>query len=108
MRRPHPYPDHVKLLHGPYQPPALKKGDRAFCLFRDADVIVTSWTAARLPWPRCRLADGPGGGGGGGAPRGRAAQGGAGEGAGGGEPAGGGPRAALSVSGRPRSRAAPS
>jgi len=64
MRRPHPYPDHVKLLHGPYQPPALKKGDRAFCLFRDADVIVTSWTAARLPWPRCRLADGPGGGGG--------------------------------------------
>ena len=57
-----PHPDHVKLLRGPYEPPPLKKGDRAFCLFRDADVIVTSWTAARIPWPRCRLAEGTGGG----------------------------------------------
>src|SRR5262249_48869395 len=24
-----------------------------FCLFRDADVTVTSWTAAPIPWPRC-------------------------------------------------------
>jgi hypothetical protein len=62
MSRRRPHADHVKLLHGPYEPPALKKGDRAFCLFRDADVIVTSWTAARIPWPRCRLAEGPGGG----------------------------------------------
>jgi hypothetical protein len=57
-----PYPDHVRLLHGPYEAPALKEGDRAFCLFRDADVVVTSWTAARIPWPHCRLAEGTGGG----------------------------------------------
>jgi len=49
-------------LHGPYRAPALKKGDRGTCLFRDADVIVTSWTGARIPWPRCRLLEGKGGG----------------------------------------------
>ena len=57
-----PHPDHVRLLHGPYEPPALKKGDRATCLFRDALVVVTSWTDARIPWPRCRLPEGTGGG----------------------------------------------
>jgi hypothetical protein len=36
--------DRVKLLHGPDRPPRLRKGDRAFCLYRDADVVVTSWT----------------------------------------------------------------
>jgi hypothetical protein len=46
--------DRVKLLHGPYRPPRLRKGDRTFCLYRDADVVVTSWTDARIPWPRCR------------------------------------------------------
>jgi hypothetical protein len=48
------HPQHVRLLHGPYQAPALRRGDRAFCLFRDADVVVTSWTHARIPWPRGR------------------------------------------------------
>jgi hypothetical protein len=57
-----PHPDHIRLLHGPYRAPALMRGDRAFCLFRDADVIVTSWTAARISWPRCRLAGDTGGG----------------------------------------------
>ena len=33
-----------RLRFGPYKPPALKKGDRAFCLYRDANVVVTSWT----------------------------------------------------------------
>jgi hypothetical protein len=42
------------LLHGPYAPPALRKGDRTVCLFRDAQVVITSWSNARIPWPRCR------------------------------------------------------
>jgi hypothetical protein len=46
--------DRVKFLHDPYRPPRLRKGDRAVCLDRDADVVVTSWTDARIPWPRCR------------------------------------------------------
>jgi hypothetical protein len=29
-------------------------GDRAVCLLRDCDVIITSWTDALIPWPRCR------------------------------------------------------
>jgi hypothetical protein len=49
--------DRVALLHGPYGAPALGKGDRSFCLFRDCDVVVTSWTDARIPWPRCRPID---------------------------------------------------
>jgi hypothetical protein len=43
-------------------PPPLRKGDRATCLFRGADVIVTSWTDAPLPWPRCRALGTRGGG----------------------------------------------
>jgi hypothetical protein len=46
--------DRVALLHGPYRAPALRKGDRAACFFRDGDVVVTSWTDAPIPWPRCR------------------------------------------------------
>ena len=33
-----------RLLHGPYIPPALHRGDRTDCLYRDAEVVVTSWT----------------------------------------------------------------
>jgi hypothetical protein len=51
-----------KLLFGPYRPPALQRGDRATCLFRDGDAVVTSWTDARISWPRCR-AEGTHGGG---------------------------------------------
>jgi hypothetical protein len=54
--------DRVQLLSGPYTPPALKRGDRSTCLFRDADVVITSWTAAQIPWPRCRRLEGGGGG----------------------------------------------
>jgi hypothetical protein len=46
--------DRVALLHGPYQVPALRKGDHATCLYRDCEVVVTSWTDAPIPWPRCR------------------------------------------------------
>ena len=54
--------DRVRLLHGPYAPPPLRKGDRAHCLLRDCTVVITSWTAARISWPRCRALNGPGGG----------------------------------------------
>src|SRR5947209_3693810 len=49
--------ERVKLLFGPYRAPALRNGDRAFCLFRDCDVIITGWTDALIPWPRCRALD---------------------------------------------------
>jgi hypothetical protein len=49
--------EHVKLLFGPYRAPRLKRGDRATCLFKD--VVVTGWTDARIPWPRCRPLDVP-------------------------------------------------
>jgi hypothetical protein len=54
----------LKLLFGPYKTPPLKRGDRAFCLFRDCEVIITSWTDAPISWPRCRAIDssGPGSG----------------------------------------------
>jgi hypothetical protein len=51
------------LLFGPYHAPALRRGDRATCLYRDADVVVTSWTTAPIPWPRCRALDSQGGSG---------------------------------------------
>src|SRR5262249_38724674 len=54
--------DRVKLLHGPYTPPPLHKGDRTTCLFRDGTVVITSWSDARISWPRCRLLDTHGGG----------------------------------------------
>jgi hypothetical protein len=55
--------DRVKLLYGPYQAPPLKRGDKATCLFRDCTVVVTSWTSARIAWPRCRAIDSAGGSG---------------------------------------------
>ena len=51
--------DRAKLLFGPYQAPALRRGDRATCHYRDCDVIVTGWTGARISWPRCRPLDVP-------------------------------------------------
>jgi len=45
--------ERVKLLFGPYRPPRLRRGDRATCLFKDCDVVVTGWTDARISWPRC-------------------------------------------------------
>jgi hypothetical protein len=51
--------DRVKLLHGPYRPPRLRVGDRTTCLFKDCDVVVTSWTDARISWQRCRPLDVP-------------------------------------------------
>jgi hypothetical protein len=54
--------DPCQLLHGPYTPPALKRGDLATCLYRDADVVITGWSDGRISWPRCRRPDTRGGG----------------------------------------------
>jgi len=55
--------ERTRLLLGPYNPPPLKKGERAYCLLRDCDVVITGWTDARIPWPRCRALDSRGGSG---------------------------------------------
>ena len=47
-------PEKVKLLHGPYRTPRLRRGARATCLYRDKDVIVTGLSAGRIPWPLCK------------------------------------------------------
>jgi hypothetical protein len=39
-------PNRVQLLAGPYPYPPLRKGYRAFCLYRDCDVVITSWSDA--------------------------------------------------------------
>jgi len=51
------------LIAGPYVAPSLKKGARTFCLYRDADVVITSWTDAPIQWPRCRAIHSRGGSG---------------------------------------------
>src|SRR5262249_51979379 len=40
----------------------LRRGDRATCLLRDCDVVVTGWSDARISWPRCRAVGTRGGG----------------------------------------------
>jgi|SRR5262245_29748845 len=54
--------DHVRLLHGPYTAPPLHRRDRASCLFRGGEVVITGWSDAPIPWPRCRVLGGHGGG----------------------------------------------
>jgi hypothetical protein len=54
--------DRIKLLFGPYKPPALRTGDRVMCLYRDQEVRIIGWTAARIPWPLCRAFEVRGGG----------------------------------------------
>ena len=54
--------ERLKLLFGPYMALPLKRGDRATCLYRDCAVIITGWSSAPIPWPRCRSLDSPGGG----------------------------------------------
>src|SRR5262249_4991333 len=51
-----------RLLYSPYAPPALRRGDRATCLYRDADVLITGWSDGRISWPRCRRPGTHGGG----------------------------------------------
>jgi hypothetical protein len=47
-------PARVKLHFGPYTAPALKRGGRAYCLYRGCVVVVIGWSRGPLPWPRCR------------------------------------------------------
>ncbi len=54
--------DKTAVLFGPHQAPALKVGDRGFCLVRCCVVVVTSWTDAKIPWPRFRALETHGGG----------------------------------------------
>lgn len=51
------------LIAGPYVAPRLRRADRAFCYFRDADVKITSISAARIAWPRCQVVGQRGGSG---------------------------------------------
>jgi hypothetical protein len=44
-----PDPDTVRLLHAPYRPPKLRKGDRAHCHLRGSQVVVTSISDGRIP-----------------------------------------------------------
>jgi hypothetical protein len=43
--------DPYQLLHGPYTPQPLRRGDKATCLFRDCDVVITGWSDGHIPWP---------------------------------------------------------
>jgi hypothetical protein len=51
----------VKLLGGPYRPPALERGQITTCLFRKQVVVILGWSNAPIPWPICKK---PGRGGG--------------------------------------------
>ena len=50
-------------LLGEYQAPAIRRGDRVFCLYRDADCVVTYWNDAPIPWPRVQVVGAQGGSG---------------------------------------------
>jgi len=41
------------LLHGPYQAPAVRIGERVFCQVRGT-AVITNWSDAPIQWPRCR------------------------------------------------------
>ncbi len=45
--------ERIQLLFGPYRAPPLKKGDRALCLYRDRQVVITGWSDAPISWPLC-------------------------------------------------------
>jgi hypothetical protein len=50
-------------LIGTYTPPAVRKGERVTCLYRDAECVVTGMHDGRIPWPRVRALDSCGGSG---------------------------------------------
>jgi hypothetical protein len=50
-----------KLLHGPYDPPPFRKGQKAWCLYRDREVKVVGWSDAPTSWPLCTGVDPPSG-----------------------------------------------
>jgi hypothetical protein len=60
MSRPASKGKKYDLLFAPYQAPALRRGDRAWCLYRDRLVVCTGWSDATIAWPRCRALERPG------------------------------------------------
>ena len=52
--------ERVKLLAGPYRPPAVQVGDVTSCLYWDRDVVITGWSEGRIPWPMCKPLEGYG------------------------------------------------
>jgi hypothetical protein len=50
-------------LIGSYAAPAVRKGERVTCLYRDADCVVTSLSNGRISWPRVRALETGGGSG---------------------------------------------
>src|SRR5262245_49181891 len=44
-----PDAERLRLLHGPYTAPPLKRGDRTFCHLRDAEVLITGWSDTPSP-----------------------------------------------------------
>lgn len=53
---------HQKLI-GTYVTPAVRKGDRVTCLYRDADCVVTGFHDRRIVWPRVQTIGQKGGSG---------------------------------------------
>jgi hypothetical protein len=52
--------DKVKLLGGPYRPPAVQVGEVTSCLYWDREVIITGWSDGHIPWPMCKPREGYG------------------------------------------------
>ena len=48
---------------GTYTAPAVRRGERVTCLYRDADCVVTSWSNGHISWPRVRALETVGGSG---------------------------------------------
>jgi hypothetical protein len=51
------------LLHGPYSPPRVRRGDVLFCEIRGA-VKLSGWTEGPIPWPWTHVRGAGRGGGG--------------------------------------------
>jgi hypothetical protein len=50
----------VKLLAGPYRPPAVRVGDVTSCHYWNRDVVITGWSEGRISWPMCKPREGYG------------------------------------------------
>ena len=50
-------------LIGTYRPPAVRRGDRVTCLYRDGLCVVSGRQGGPIPWPRVRALAARGGSG---------------------------------------------
>jgi DNA-binding Xre family transcriptional regulator len=50
--------DRTQWLNGPYEPPAVRVGDRVRCVLHGSDVRVCGWGDGRIPWPLGRVGHG--------------------------------------------------